>query len=97
MERCHGTRRIDVRLEGEHLPRQVGGGGVRDGVVRVNDVEAMSGEILRLLRRDEERQALGDNARAIVRDRYDWRRLAARLVQIDERAARVRAVQEATT
>ena len=71
--------------------------GISGRIVPVNDVEAMAGEILRLLRRDEERQALGNNARAIVRDRYDWRRLAARLVQIDERAARVRAVQEATT
>lgn len=65
--------------------------------VPVNDVAAMAGEIRRVLADPALLQSLGDGARAVVRERYDWRRLAARLVEVGSQERHEAPAQEATT
>lgn len=71
--------------------------GVNGCMVPVNDAAGMAGQIDDLLRSPGRLQALGDNARAVVRERYDWRLLAARLVDIDTRRGRAATGEEIPT
>lgn len=56
--------------------------GTTGRIVPVNDVDAMAAQIGHLLADPAQRAAMGEAARATVRERYDWRRLAVRLVDI---------------
>jgi glycosyltransferase involved in cell wall biosynthesis len=66
-------------------------------LVPTNDIEGMAAEVLRLLRQPELLESMGDGARAVVQDRYDWRRLSARLIDVHERAALAAPMKEVTT
>lgn len=71
--------------------------GVSGRMVPINDVQAMAEEIGRLLQQPALLESMGDAARGIVRERYDWRRLAARLIDVYAQAARPAPFKEVTT
>jgi glycosyltransferase involved in cell wall biosynthesis len=71
--------------------------GVSGCMVPTNDAQAMAEEIGRLLQRPELLESMGDAARGIVRERYDWRRLAAQLIEVHARAAHTAPLKEVTT
>lgn len=71
--------------------------GVTGRVVPTNDARGMADEIARVLRQPALIEAMGDAAHERVRERYDWRRLAARLVDVHSRAARAETLKEVTT
>lgn len=71
--------------------------GVNGRVVPTNETQAMADEIGRLLRQPSLIESMGDAARGIVRERYDWRRLAARLIDVYAQTARPAPLEEATT
>ena len=62
--------------------------GITGCVAPTNDALAMANIAIRLLRQPEALERMGEAARATVRERYDWRRLASRLVDVHVRAGR---------
>jgi glycosyltransferase involved in cell wall biosynthesis len=71
--------------------------GVTGRVVTTNAVDDMADELLRLLRQPEVVEQMGANARAVVRDHYDWRALASRLIDVQVSTSRSAQWQEALT
>ncbi len=71
--------------------------GVSGSVVPTNEVQAMADEIGRLLQQPALLETMGDAARGIVRERYDWRRLAAHLIDVYAQAERPASLKEAMT
>lgn len=71
--------------------------GVSGRVVPTNETQAMADEIGRLLQQPALIESMGEAARGIVRERYDWRRLAARLIDVYAQASRAALYKEVTT
>jgi glycosyltransferase involved in cell wall biosynthesis len=66
-------------------------------LVTTNDLDGMVAQVLELLGRPELLESMGEAARTVVQDRYDWRRLSARLIDVHERAALAAPLKEVTT
>jgi len=71
--------------------------GVTGRMVPTNDVQALADEVIRQLQQPELIERMGDAARTVVVERYDWRRLAARLIDVHARTARAPSQSEVTT
>ena len=71
--------------------------GITGCMAPTNDATAMANIAIRLLRQPEALERMGDAARATVRERYDWRRLAARLIDVNVRAGRAPTEKVVTT
>lgn len=71
--------------------------GITGCMAPTNDVQAMVNIAIRLLQQPEALVRMGSAARATVRERYDWRRLAARLVDVHVRAGRESMKKAVTT